>query len=104
MVGRADFDVIKSQYAAKNRNTLLNRNPADNSLGMSTSNPLLQGEHPDEQGRIQADHAVQEYLLDQAYVIPLFEEPQVFALHRCRPRLRDRADRASPFYNTQVQR
>ncbi len=33
MVGRADLDVIKSNYAARNRNTLLNRDPRDNTIG-----------------------------------------------------------------------
>ena len=41
MVGRADFDVLKSQYFSKNRNTLLNRNPADNSVADPKLDELL---------------------------------------------------------------
>lgn len=83
MVGRADLDVIKSQYAAKNRNTLLNRDPADNSIGDPRLEDLLSAvaSTPDAQGRIAASQAVQEYLLEEFYVIPLFEEPQVFGVH-----------------------
>lgn len=33
----------------------------------------------DSSKRLAAAKAAQEYLLDQAYVIPFFEEPQVFA-------------------------
>ncbi|MHA6522842.1 TIGR04028 family ABC transporter substrate-binding protein [Tessaracoccus sp. G1721] len=82
MVGRADLDVIKSQYAAKNRNTLLNRDPADDSIGDATLEELLAAvaSTADADERIKASQAVQEYLLDQFYVIPLFEEPQVFAV------------------------
>lgn len=106
MVGRADFDVIKSQYAAKNRNTLLNRNPADNSLGDEHLESLLGAvaSTPDEQGRIQADHAVQEYLLDQTYVIPLFEEPQVFAYTGVVHGFATEPIARPSFYNTWVQR
>jgi peptide/nickel transport system substrate-binding protein len=106
MVGRADFDVIKSQYAAKNRNTLLNRNPADNSLGDEHLESLLGAvaSTPDEPGRIQADHAVQEYLLDQAYVIPLFEEPQVFAYTGVVHGFATEPIARPSFYNTWVQR
>ena len=81
MVGRADLDVIKSQYFGTNRNTLLNRG-ADGSISDAELEALLQKVAstvaPDE--RIAADQKVQQYLIEQAYVIPLFEEPQVFEL------------------------
>lgn len=82
MVGRADLDVIKSQYAAKNRNTLLNRDPADNSIGDPKLEELLAAVAgtADAGRRVAASQTVQEYLLEQFYVIPLFEEPQVFAV------------------------
>lgn len=72
MVGRADFDVIKSQYHSKNRNTLLSNDAElDRLLEVVAS-------EPDAAKRAEATAAVQQYLVDQAYVIPLFEEPQVY--------------------------
>lgn len=84
MVGRADPDVIKSNYHPTNRNVLLQRG------GVSTRvktfedvrlNRLLEGiaSETDNARRLQLVGNVQNYLIDQAYVIPLFEEPQVFA-------------------------
>lgn len=72
MVGRADLDVIKSQYHTKNRNTLLSDDSElDRLLEVVASTP-----DPDE--RVAASQAVQDYLAEQAYVIPFFEEPQVY--------------------------
>jgi peptide/nickel transport system substrate-binding protein len=72
MVGRADLDVIKSQYYTKNRDVLLSDDAElDRLLEAVASTP-----DPDE--RIAASQAVQDYLAEQAYVIPLFEEPQVY--------------------------
>lgn len=72
MVGRADLDVIKSQYYTKNRDVLLSDDAElDRLLETVASTP-----DPDE--RIAASQAVQDYLAEQAYVIPLFEEPQVY--------------------------
>ncbi|ADO42712.1 TIGR04028 family ABC transporter substrate-binding protein [Ketogulonicigenium vulgare] len=83
MVGRADPDVIKSQYYPRNRNALLQtggvsdkvRNFHDDQL-----NGLLEAiaaeTDPDQRLSLVAD--VQRYILDQSYTIPIFEEPQVF--------------------------
>lgn len=81
MVGRADLDVIKSQFYSKNRNTLLNRDNADQSIGDPKLEELLEAvaSTADPKARIEASQTVQKYLADQAYVIPFFEEPQVFA-------------------------
>ncbi|PPL17474.1 TIGR04028 family ABC transporter substrate-binding protein [Microterricola pindariensis] len=72
MVGRADLDVIKSQFHTKNRNVLLSND--------TTLDALLEAvaSEPDPAKRLEADAAVQDYLAEQAYVIPLFEEPQVY--------------------------
>lgn len=72
MVGRADLDVIKSQFYSKNRNVLLSND--------TTLDGLLEAvaSEPDPAKRLEADAAVQDYLAEQAYVIPLFEEPQVY--------------------------
>ena len=82
MVGRADFDVLKSQYFSKNRNTLLNLNPADQSVGDPELDALLlaiasEATTPKRQA---ASEAAQRYLADKAYILPIFEEPQVFGL------------------------
>ncbi|WOF22499.1 TIGR04028 family ABC transporter substrate-binding protein [Microbacterium betulae] len=79
MVGRADYDVLKSQYFSGNRNTLLNGYP-DGSVGDPELDDLLQqiASSPTEEGRAEASAAAQQHLADQAYILPLFEEPQVF--------------------------
>ncbi|NYE21448.1 TIGR04028 family ABC transporter substrate-binding protein [Microbacterium immunditiarum] len=72
MVGRADFDVIKSQFHTENRNTLLSDDAElDRLLEVVAS-------EPDPAKRVESSQAVQDYLAEQAYVIPLFEEPQVY--------------------------
>lgn len=73
MVGRADLDVIKSNYYTKNRNTLLSNDAKLDGLLEAVAS------QPDATKRVAASQAVQDYLAEQAYVIPLFEEPQVFA-------------------------
>lgn len=82
MVGRADMDVIKSQYYSTNRNTLLNRNPETGEIVDPKLEELLEAvaSEPDHQQRIEASQAVQTYLAKNAYVIPFFEEPQVFGI------------------------
>jgi peptide/nickel transport system substrate-binding protein len=82
MVGRADLDVIKSMYYSTNRNILLNRDPADNSIGDAELEELLVAvaSTPDAEARIAASQAVQVYLAEQAYVLPFFEEPQTYGI------------------------
>lgn len=72
MVGRADYDVIKSQFHTKNRNTLLSDDAELDRLLEAVASA------PAEEDRVAATQAVQDYLAEQAYVIPLFEEPQVY--------------------------
>ena len=72
MVGRADLDVIKSQFFTQNRNTLLSDDAELDALLLAVAST------PDPDERIAASQAVQDYLAEQAYVIPLFEEPQVY--------------------------
>ena len=82
MVGRADFDVLKSQYFSKNRNTLLNLNPADQTVGDPELDTLLLAiaSEPTTAERQAASEAAQKYLAESAYILPIFEEPQVFGL------------------------
>lgn len=79
MVGRADLDVIKSQYHSENRNTLLNR-VGDEPVADAELEDLLEAvaSEADPDQRIANTEAVQTYLAENAYVIPLFEEPQVY--------------------------
>lgn len=84
MVGRADPDVIKSQFYPKNRDALLQKGGSSTKVQSFVDERLnglldaIAGE-PDRTKRLALVGDVQEYLLDQAYVIPIFEEPQAFA-------------------------
>ncbi|WP_448665897.1 TIGR04028 family ABC transporter substrate-binding protein [Serratia plymuthica] len=82
-VGRADPDVIKSQFYPTNRDALLQKGGSGKNSQFSNDklNALLLGiaSEVDAQKRLQIAGEAQNYLLDQAYVIPFFEEPQVFA-------------------------
>jgi len=84
MVGRADPDLIKSQYYPTHRNVLLQKDGVSDkvkSFEDTKLNALLDGfaseidpaKRPALVGKVQND------LIDQAYVIPIFEEPQAFA-------------------------
>ncbi|MVA25085.1 TIGR04028 family ABC transporter substrate-binding protein [Agrobacterium vitis] len=84
MVGRADPDVIKSQYYPKNRDVLRQKGGASDKVqGFADDklNAILEeiSSQPDPQKRLKAVADAQAYVLDQAYVIPIFEEPQAFA-------------------------
>ena len=83
-VGRADPDVIKSMFHVANRDALLQKG------GLSTKvksflddklNQLLEAvaSETDSAKRLADVRAAEEYILDQAYDIPVFEEPQVYA-------------------------
>ncbi|MCR2814970.1 TIGR04028 family ABC transporter substrate-binding protein [Microbacterium jiangjiandongii] len=80
MVARADLDVIKSQFFSQNRNALLNLDYDDGTIGDPRLEELLQAvaSEADPDQRIVESQQAQRYLADQAYVVPLFEEPQVY--------------------------
>ncbi|AIA69092.1 ABC-type transporter, substrate binding protein [Pectobacterium atrosepticum SCRI1043] len=84
MVGRADPDVLKSQYYPTVRNVLLQKGGSSDKVKDFVDphlNTLLDGiaAETDRSKRLTLVGEVQGYLIDQAYVIPIFEEPQVFA-------------------------
>lgn len=84
MVGRADPDVIKSNYYPTNRNLLLQKGGTSQKVKAFEDrelNRLLDAiaQEPVRDKRLDLTRQVQHYLVDQAYVVPLFEEPQVFA-------------------------
>jgi len=84
MVGRADPDVIKSQYYPTNRNVLLQKGGVSDKVKAfedAKLNGLLEGiaAEVDSSKRLALVGDTQNYVIDQAYVIPIFEEPQAFA-------------------------
>ena len=84
MVGRADFDVIKSFYAGKRRNELLNYDTATKVTHDQTLEDLLNrvSTEAKAEDRKKASWAVQDHLVDNAYVLPFFDEPQVYGFRR----------------------
>jgi peptide/nickel transport system substrate-binding protein len=83
MVGRADPDVIKSQYHYENRNVLLQLGGVSDkvkSFRDDELNFLLEAiaSETNPEARLELVADVQRYVIDQAYAIPIFEEPQVF--------------------------
>ncbi|TWT10935.1 TIGR04028 family ABC transporter substrate-binding protein [Reyranella sp. CPCC 100927] len=84
MVGRADPDVIRSQYYPTTRNVLLQKGGVSTKVETFVDdklNALLEAiaSEPDPEKRLVLVGDVQAYVLDQAYAIPIFEEPQAFA-------------------------
>ena len=84
MVGRADPDVIKSQYYPRNRNVLQQKGGVSDKVQSFVDdklNGLLEAlaSEPNRDKRLAIAGEVQAYVLDQAYAIPIFEEPQAFA-------------------------
>ena len=79
MVGRADYDVLKSQLYSTNRNELLNMTMEGETadIGDPHLEELLMAiaSSPREEDRAAASAAAQDYITEQAYVLPLFEEP-----------------------------
>lgn len=84
MVGRADPDVIKSQYYPKNRDVLRQKGGlSDKVQGFVDDklNGLLDAlaSEADRAKRLAIAGEIQDYVVDQAYAIPIFEEPQAYA-------------------------
>jgi peptide/nickel transport system substrate-binding protein len=83
-VGRADPDVVKSQFYPTNRDALLQKGGSSSKVKNFRDdklNALLESisAETDPKKRLALTGDAQRYLIDQAYVIPIFEEPQVFA-------------------------
>lgn len=83
-VGRADPDVVKSMFFPANRDALLQQGGSSDKVKTFRDdklNALLTAisAEVDAQKRLQLTGDAQRYLLDNACVIPIFEEPQVFA-------------------------
>ncbi|WP_449278294.1 TIGR04028 family ABC transporter substrate-binding protein [Leucobacter sp. GX24907] len=82
MVGRADFDVLKSQLHSENRNALSNLDYESGEIADQKIDDLLAqiASVPTSEERQAASEAAQQYLAENAYVLPIFEEPQVYGL------------------------
>lgn len=82
MVGRADYDVIKSMWHSDNRNELLNRDPVTDEIHDPVLDDMLHqiASLPAEEDRAEMTGRVQDYLTEQAYILPIFEEPQVYGV------------------------
>lgn len=83
-VGRADPDIVKSQFYPTNRDGLLQKGGSSskvNTFRDDKLNGILEGiaAETDPQKRLALTGDAQRYLIEQAYNIPIFEEPQVFA-------------------------
>lgn len=83
-VGRADPDVIKSMFYPLNRDALLQKGGSSSKVENFRDDKLNQllvdiSTEIDPAKRLQLAGDAQRYLLENAYVIPVFEEPQVFA-------------------------
>lgn len=84
MVGRADPDVIRSQYYPTTRNVLMQKGGISNKVQTFVDdklNGLLEAiaAETNPVKRIALVGEVQAYVIDQGYAIPIFEEPQAFA-------------------------
>ncbi|MGF9564829.1 TIGR04028 family ABC transporter substrate-binding protein [Neorhizobium sp. JUb45] len=84
MVGRADPDVVKSLYYPTLRNQLLQQGGTSDKVKTFSDaklNAILDeiASQPDREKRLKAVADAQAYVLDQAYAVPIFEEPQAFA-------------------------
>ncbi|NLE99269.1 MAG: TIGR04028 family ABC transporter substrate-binding protein, partial [Propionibacterium sp.] len=83
MVGRAEYDVIKSQWHSENRNVLLNGDGATGTVADPELDRLLDevASQAEADDRAAASAAAQDHLSEHAYILPLFEEPVVYGVH-----------------------
>lgn len=84
MVARADYDVVASQWSVNNRNAFLNHDPETDEWGDEEVERILAKVTGSArvEDREAAVAELQEHFIDQALVVPLFEEPQVFGFRR----------------------
>ncbi len=106
MVGRADPDVIKSAYYPKNRDWLLQKGGSSDKTNFVDDklNGLLEGlaAETDREKRLAIAGEIQNHVIDEAYTIPFFEEPQAFATAPYVHGLEFEAVGRPSFYNTWV--
>lgn len=80
MVGRANVDTLATWINCKGRNSFLNYDEGTDSFGDPKLQDMVE-EHfslKSEKERLEMSGRMQDYLSEQAYILPLFEEPQVY--------------------------
>ncbi|MBK4178484.1 TIGR04028 family ABC transporter substrate-binding protein [Corynebacterium macginleyi] len=80
MVGRANVDTLDTWINGKGRNSFLNYDEGTDSYGDPKLQDMVE-EHfslKGEKERLEMSGRMQDYLSEQAYILPLFEEPQVY--------------------------
>ncbi|MBK4138435.1 TIGR04028 family ABC transporter substrate-binding protein [Corynebacterium macginleyi] len=80
MVGRANVDTLATWINGKGRNSFLNYDEGTDSYGDPKLQDMVE-EHfflKSEKERLEMSGRMQDYLSEQAYILPLFEEPQVY--------------------------
>jgi len=107
MVGRADPDVLKSEYYPLNRDSLRQKGGGSTQIHRFVDdklNALLVdiASEGDESKRLALVGQAQNYVIDQAYAIPTFEEPQAFAAAPYVKQLEFEAVGRPSFYNTWI--
>lgn len=107
MVGRADPDVLKSQFYPKNRDVLRQKGGMSDKVKTFVDDKLngfLENisTEPNAQKRQEIMREATQYLLDQAYTIPLFEEPQVYGASAQLKGVNFEAVGRPTFYNTWI--
>lgn len=84
MVARADYDVLASLWSVKNRDALINYDEGTDTWGDEELENVLSRITGSESAadRQAAAADFQQRVIDEALVLPLFEEPQVFGFRR----------------------
>ena len=80
MVGRANVDTLATWLDGNGRNTFLNYDAESDTYGDEQLQKLVDDyfELNSEKQRLAKAAEMQDYLAEQAYILPLFEEPQVY--------------------------
>ncbi|AKE39746.1 ABC transporter substrate binding protein, KPN_01854 family [Corynebacterium camporealensis] len=105
MVARADYDAITSYYGLNNRDAFLNQDSEGNPIDAHLQDLLEKvTDTADDAGREAAVEEVQDYLTEKAYVLPLFEEPQVYAVAESVEGFQPEAVARPSFYGVSIDR
>lgn len=80
MTGRANVDTLATWLDGAGRNTFLNYDAETDSYGDEQLQALVDDyfQLTSEKQRLEKAAEMQDYLAEQAYILPLFEEPQVY--------------------------
>lgn len=104
MVGRANVDTLATWINGKGRNSFLNYDEGTDSYGDPKLQDMVE-EHfslKGEKERLEMSGRMQDYLSEQAYILPLFEEPQVYGFQPCVEGLTTEAIGRPSFYAVEI--